>query len=221
MIQAQNVCKYYNVGPAKTVVLRDISLTVPQGSFTAVVGPSGSGKSTLLNLIAGLDTADSGRIQIVDTEISGKSPEFLAQFRLQHIGLVFQFFNLLPTLSLLSNVALAASLAGKSRREAQEAARHCLELVGLTSEINRLPHEVSGGEAQRAAIARALINSPEVILADEPTGSLDRTNGQHVFDIFLELSRQRKVTLVVATHDSAFERKADRVVRLLDGALVP
>ena len=219
MIEAINICKSFGEGALKTEVLRNVSVKISEGKFTAIVGPSGSGKSTLLNLFAGIETADSGEIRLGDITLRGKSAEFLAKYRLQHIGLVFQFFNLLPTLSLRENVALAAYLAGRSKRDADLAAENELALVGLSNEIDRLPHQVSGGEIQRTAIARALVNKPRVVLADEPTGSLDRANGDKIFNLFLELTRSRGVTLVVVTHDSAFENKADYVFRILDGRI--
>ncbi|MFN8390253.1 MAG: ABC transporter ATP-binding protein [Bdellovibrionota bacterium] len=221
MIETVDVSKSFGAEGKQSTVVRNISIRIPTGSCTAIVGPSGSGKSTLLNLIGGLERPDSGKILIGDTEITGRTPEYLARFRLEHIGLVFQFFNLLPTLSLLENVALAAYLAGKSKKTADDAARKFLQLVGLEREVNRLPHEVSGGEVQRAAIARALINEPKVILADEPTGSLDRANGDQVFDLFIQLSRSTGATLVVVTHDQRLEAKAGNVIRLLDGSVQP
>ncbi len=220
MIEVRSLRKSYGRGESLQRVLKDVSCTIPAGSFTAVVGRSGSGKTTLLNLLAGLDTPDSGEIIAAGVPLHGKSQEFLAAFRLRRIGLVFQFFNLLPTLTLRENVALAAYLAGKSRGDADKSADELLTLVGLASYARRLPHEVSGGEIQRAALARALINEPEFLFADEPTGNLDRVNSEKVLGLLVELARAKGTSLVIVSHDPLIEEKADAVLRLVDGEIV-
>jgi len=218
-INASSISKSYGSLPNSRPILRDVTLAIPAEKLSVILGRSGSGKSTLLNILAGLDTPDAGEIEIFGTKLSGRDQEFLARYRLQNIGLVFQFFNLLPTLSLVENVALPAYLAGEKKRKAIERAEKLLRSVSLASEIRRLPHEVSGGEIQRAAIARALINSPKIILADEPTGNLDQANAELVLDVLVNLSRQEGTTLLIVSHDPLVEAKAEFVFRLLDGAL--
>ena len=199
--------------------MRDVSFSLNSATFTAITGRSGSGKSTLLHLLAGLDAPDSGEISIGGERLVGKSQEALARFRLEHIGLVFQFFNLLPTLTLKENVALAAYLAGQSKQVASKRAEELLAEVELTTQINRQPHEDSGGEIQRTAIARALINNPSVLLADEPTGNLDRTTAEGVLEIFSRMVKERQVTLLMVSHDPIVEQRADTVLHLADGIL--
>lgn len=221
IVHTLSLQKYFGEGPSRQQVLRDVTLEIPRSAFTAIVGKSGSGKSTLLNILAGLETADSGEIVVCGTNLAGLSQEALARFRLERIGLVFQFFNLLPTLTLRENVAVAGQLAGRSRSKTMDEAGALLEEVGLSRQMDRLPDQVSGGENQRAAVARALVGSPELILADEPTGSLDRENADAVIDLFRGLNERRGVSILLVTHDPELEQAADRVFRINDGRIVP
>ena len=200
-------------------VLRGIYLQIAPRSFVVIRGRSGSGKSTLLSIIAGLEPADSGSVSVCGESLDGRSQEGLASLRLRNIGLVFQFFNLLPTLTLKENVAVAGQLAGRSRKQTQAEASEYLHEVGLAAHQDKLPHEVSGGEVQRAAVARALMNSPQLILADEPTGSLDRESSQGVINLFRNLVASRAVTVVLVSHEPEVEQSADRVFHLQDGLI--
>lgn len=219
-INGSSISKSYGAPQTKQPVLRNVSLSVPQGAVAVITGRSGSGKSTLLNILAGLDTPDTGSVNVCGTEIGGKDQEFLARFRLKNIGLIFQFFNFLPTLSLRENVALPAYLAGEKKRLASARAETLLAQVGVESQMLRLPQEVSGGELQRAAIARALINQASVILADEPTGNLDQTNAEVVMEVLIQLTREHGTTLLIVSHDPLIEQRATHLFRLQDGELV-
>lgn len=220
MITFTAVNKSYLSAGQPTQILRGVSLDIPQGKLAVVTGRSGSGKSTLLNLLAGLDRPDSGEITIAGRKISSLNAEEAALCRLQQIGIVFQFFNLLPTLTLRENVSLPGHLLGLKRKEIDRRAAENLERVGMLPHADRLPNEVSGGEIQRTAIARALMNRPSVLLADEPTGNLDRTNGETVQSIFLNLAREHNTTVLIVTHDPLLARDADIVVTLNDGEVV-
>lgn len=219
MIELIDIKKTYFSQGAPSEVLRGISVSIPKAVLAAVVGPSGSGKSTLLHVVAGLEMPDSGAVVVDNQTISSRGAESMAQFRLEHVGLVFQFFNFLPTLSLLENVALPAYLKGSARTAARAKALGLLERVGVKQLSNKLPHEVSGGELQRAAIARAMVNDPKILLADEPTGNLDRQNGEAVLEIFRQLVIDQGVTALIVTHDQRIEDISDQVIRLADGAI--
>jgi putative ABC transport system ATP-binding protein len=199
--------------------LRGADLTVERGEFVAIMGPSGCGKSTLLHLIAALDRPDSGVI-IVDGHDLSRSRQ-LNHYRATHIGLVFQMHNLLPALTALENVQIPMYETGLSARERKEHAQRLLELVGLGDKWRMRPTELSGGERQRVAVARALANDPPIILADEPTGSLDSTSGAQVLDLFARLQRERRLTIVMVTHDPNIAARADRIVHMLDGVVLP
>ncbi len=218
-IRIDDLNKSYSAGDRNVVILKGLSLSVPERSLSVIIGRSGSGKSTLLNLIAGLDRPDSGEIRLLGRSLPELEPEALASFRLRHVGLVFQFFNLLPTLSLSENVLLPAILAGTSKVEAKRSAGHLLERLGIGRLADRLPGQVSGGEIQRAAIARALINKPALVLADEPTGNLDEATGAELVQLFLRLSREDGVTLLVVTHDDKLINGADRRFLLEHGSV--
>jgi putative ABC transport system ATP-binding protein len=213
-ISLSSICKSYKSGGRPQPVLRDLSLSIPAGSFTILIGKSGSGKSTLLNLIAGLDRPDSGSIRIGETEVTTLNADALADFRLTKVGLVFQFFNFLPTLTIEENVRLPAHLAGRSTSSAARSAGELLETMGIQQLAFKFPHEVSGGELQRAAVARALINNPTLVLADEPTGNLDAVNSANVFDLLISQTRSRGASLIMATHELDFSSAADKVVEL-------
>jgi putative ABC transport system ATP-binding protein len=210
--------RYRDGGPA---ALSDVNLTFPAGEITAVLGPSGSGKSTLLNIVAGLDRPTEGRVRIDGTELSGMGEAALARYRRTHVGLIFQFFNLLNNLTALDNVLLPARLAGRPRAQAKERAEKLLQDLGIAAESRRYPAQLSGGQRQRVAIARALMNRPPVLLADEPTGALDSRSGEEVIDMLRDLQHVGQ-TILLVTHDVRLaERCAQRIVTLVDGRVAP
>ncbi len=220
MIEVKNVTKVYRRGKTELRALSVGSLVVPRGQFLSVMGPSGSGKSTLLNLLGALDVPTSGTITIDGREISKLSDRELSQFRRDRLGFIFQFFNLLPTLTALENVALPALLSGRSRSEVMPKASALLESVGLSGREHHRPDELSGGEMQRVAVARALLTEPALLLADEPTGNLDSRTGAEVLALIRDATRARNLTVVMVTHDSKAAAVGDRIVRLADGAIV-
>jgi putative ABC transport system ATP-binding protein len=199
--------------------LRRVDLTVQAGEFVAIMGPSGSGKSTLLNLIAGLDTPSDGDVFLAGVPLTGKGENERARLRRKHIGIVFQFFNLLEDMRALENVALPAAVAGSSRRQAQRRALDLLDVLGLGDKAQELPGVLSGGERQRLAIARALANRPTLLLADEPTGALDSDGGLEVLELFRRLHADGQAILLV-THDQRVADSAGRIVRLRDGRVL-
>jgi putative ABC transport system ATP-binding protein len=199
-------------------VLSDVTLEVPAGQFLAIAGPSGSGKSTLLGLIAGLDQPTAGRIEVAGTEITGLDEDALARFRRDHVGYVFQSFHLIPTLTAQENVAVPLELAGEADAIARAAA--LLGEVGLAGRAHHYPVQLSGGEQQRVAVARALARRPAILLADEPTGNLDSATGKQIIDLLVAANRHLGRTLVLVTHDAALAAHADRVVTLADGRIV-
>jgi putative ABC transport system ATP-binding protein len=203
----------------KVEILRGVNLAIPQGEFAAIMGPSGSGKSTLLGLLAGLDSATTGRIVLDGEDITGLSEDRMSQVRGRKIGFVFQSFQLIPTLTAEENVLLPAELAGADRGVV-ERARGLLRRVGLADRMDHYPVQLSGGEQQRVALARAFITKPPILLADEPTGNLDGKTGSAVLEMLLELNRQEGATLVMVTHDPALAQHADRVITLRDGLVV-
>jgi putative ABC transport system ATP-binding protein len=210
----------YREGNRQRPVLRDIHAEVDEGRFVALLGQSGSGKSTLLNLIAGLDMADSGSIIVRGLELNRLHEPERTLFRRRQIGFVYQFFNLLPTLTVLENVALPAELNGFSADESRRRAVMLLEEVGLADRRDSYPDSLSGGEQQRVALARALVHDPALILADEPTGNLDSSTGRHVLDLLDHAVRRRGKTLLIATHSREVAERADAVWELRDGKLM-
>lgn len=202
------------------VVLDRVTLDVPVGEFLVLLGKSGSGKSTLLNLISGIDTPDSGQVFVGDVEVTALDERSLTLFRRDHIGIVFQFFNLIPTLTVLENITLPHELRGLPRRKSEARARVLLQEVGLSNRADAFPDKLSGGEQQRVAIARALIHEPALVLADEPTGNLDEDTGQRVLDLLLKLTREAGKTLIMATHNPDIVPLADRVYRIHEGKLL-
>jgi putative ABC transport system ATP-binding protein len=215
VIQFDGVTKIYQAGSPPA--LADISLTVSAGETVAVMGPSGSGKSTLLNLIAGLDKPTEGTVTVAGQRIDNLGEAVLARFRARHVGIIFQFFNLLEDLTVEDNVLLPAQLDGVSRRKAKARARELLERMGIAEHRDDYPARMSGGQRQRVAIARALVNEPELLLADEPTGALDTATGQEITDLLRELNGAGQ-TIVLVTHDPVLaQRLAVRTVRLVDG----
>jgi putative ABC transport system ATP-binding protein len=199
--------------------LRGVDMTIAPAEFVAVMGPSGCGKSTLLNLIAGLDKPSDGEIWLADETLSDKDENQLARMRRKHIGIVFQFFNLLEGMSVLENVTLPAIIAGSSRKSAETRARDLLDLLGLADKAKNAPGVLSGGQRQRLAIARALANQPTLLLADEPTGSLDSAGGAEVLELFKRLHDDGQ-TIMLVTHDAKVASAADRIVQLGDGRIV-
>ena len=206
-----------DVAPVRA--LRGVDFEVRTGEFVAVVGPSGCGKSTLLNAVAGLDVIDGGEIHVAGERIDGRDDDWLARFRRRHIGIVFQFFNLLEGVSALDNVALPGVIGGRRRRAAEDRARELFDLLGLSDRADQLPAVLSGGERQRLAIARALVNSPSLLLADEPTGALDTSGGVEVLELFRRLNSGGQ-TVVMVTHSADAAAAADRTVRMRDGRIV-
>jgi putative ABC transport system ATP-binding protein len=219
LIQITGLTRTYREADQSRHVLDHIDLDINEGEFFVMLGKSGSGKSTLLNLLSGIDKADAGQIAIGGTDITRLNERQLTLFRRDHIGIVFQFFNLIPTLTVLENVTMPVELGGGGGAKARAAGLRLLERVGLADRADAFPDKLSGGEQQRVAIARALIREPKLVLADEPTGNLDDETGEKVLKLLLELTRDAGKTLVMATHNPDIVALADRVGRLHDGKL--
>ena len=215
MIELRGVSKTVQSGDRALTILHPLDLSVPAGQSLSIVGPSGSGKSTLLGLIAGLDTPSTGRILIGGTEITALDEDALARLRGARIGFVFQFFHLIPSLTALENVMVPLEIAGVANAPAR--ARRLLADVGLTDRGHHYPAQLSGGEQQRVAVARALANDPPILLADEPTGNLDSTNGRHVIDLLVDINRRRGTTLMLVTHDRELAGCTDVTLSMRDG----
>ena len=221
MIEAKEVRKTYAIGRVKLEVLRGVSLRVEAGEFVAVMGPSGAGKSTLLHLLAGLDTPTSGTVLWEGRSVSSLSDAKRSAFRNRTLGIVFQFYHLLPELSALENVCLPGLVNGRrDGTSLKTRAASCLEQVGLSARLRHLPGELSGGEQQRVAIARALVNKPKWFLCDEPTGNLDSKTGEGIIELLSSLRKRDRVGLVLVTHQASLAKLADRTVRLEDGRIV-
>jgi len=216
-LQAIQLSKSYTVDSRQITVLDNVSMTVQVGEFVVIEGKSGSGKSTLLSLLSGLDRPDSGKINLGGTDITDLSEDELAPFRNRTIGYVFQSFHLVPSLTAFENITFPAEL--NRDRQAAAKAKELLHRVDLTKRMNNFPHQLSGGEKQRIAICRALINRPQIVFADEPTGNLDSANSEIIMQLLLELRQEFKTTLVLATHSREISRKTDSVVRLVDGKI--
>ena len=219
LIRLENVTRCYTMGGRTLYALRGVSLDICAGEFLAIVGPSGSGKSTMLNLIGGIDKPDTGRVSVDEIVASTMGENALAKWRGEKIGIVFQFFQLLPTLNALENVMLPMELRNSFANQRRERAQQALERVGLADRATQLPSELSGGEQQRVAIARALANDPPILLADEPTGNLDTDTGKRVIELLLELNQAGK-TIVLVTHEEALASSAKRIIRMRDGHMV-
>ncbi len=217
MLEIKNIYKSFG----NLQVLKDISLTIGKGEIVAIVGPSGAGKTTLLQIAGTLEKPDTGSILFNGIELIGMKDKRLSEFRNSNIGFVFQFHQLLPEFTAQENVALPALIAGKSKKNAMERAAELLTQLGLSERMHHKPSAMSGGERQRTAIARALINDPEIIFADEPTGSLDSANRQEIQDIFTDLRDRFGQTVVMVTHDSSLAAIADRIVEMADGHILP
>ena len=219
IVEIRALRKTYHEGDRSLPVLEGVSLDIAAGEFLAVLGASGSGKSTLLNLLSGIDSPDSGHILIEGRDITPFNDRQLTLFRRDNIGIVFQFFNLIPTLTVRENITLPQELSGLGRQAAAARADVLLEQVGLGDRAETFPDKLSGGEQQRVAIARALLHEPQILLADEPTGNLDEDTGRAVIQLLLRLTREAGKTLVMATHSIEIARQADRVCRIHDGQL--
>ncbi len=219
MIRLAGVSKHFD-GKRQVVALEDVNLEVGRGEMVSIVGPSGSGKSTLLNLIGGLDRPTGGDIAIDGRALGGLSDDELTRVRREKIGFVFQFFNLLPTLSCLENVALPLHLLGWPRKKAEARSQELLDLVQLGARVEHLPEELSGGERQRVAIARALALDPPILLADEPTGNLDTTTGRDILKLIHDLHDRLGATVLIVTHDSTVAQSCPRTIALCDGRVV-
>ena len=218
MIQLVNVSKVVTSGSEQLTILHAVSLEVPRGQFVSVIGPSGSGKSTLLSLIAGLDAPTSGEIFLAGRDITRMSEDDLATLRGENVGFIFQSFHLIPSLTAYENILVPMEIMGVPA--AANRAQALLDEVGLHDRGHHYPSQLSGGEQQRVAIARAFANAPPVLLVDEPTGNLDSKNGAHIFDLLLQLNRDRGTTLLLVTHDHALAERADRRISLYDGRIV-
>jgi putative ABC transport system ATP-binding protein len=220
MIELKNVSKFYPMGHENVRALNEVNLKIEDGEFVAVTGPSGSGKSTLMHIIAGLEKPTVGEVIVDNYDITHGGDQFLSKFRNEKIGYIFQNFHLQPTYNCVQNVALPLVFKKVPRKEREKKAKELLALVLLTTRLAHKPKELSGGERQRVAIARAIINNPKILLADEPTGNLDSSTGELIVEILKSLHKERKITLVVATHDPEISKHADKTICLKDGEIV-
>jgi len=219
IVEIRDVVKSFPVGGTMITILKGVSFKVQAGEFVSIVGPSGNGKSTLLNMVTGIDRPTSGEIIVTGKQVHKMSEDGLAAWRGENVGIIFQFFQMLPALSILQNVILPMDLAGKyTPQERRERALHLLEIVGMADQAHKLPAMVSGGQQQRAAIARALANDPPLLIGDEPTGNLDSRTSHDVFDLFTSVVSQGK-TMLMVTHDKELARRVPRVVEILDGKI--
>jgi ABC-type lipoprotein export system ATPase subunit len=219
LLRVSGVKKGYTLGKRSIEVLQDIHLEIDPGEFLAIQGASGAGKSTLLHLLGGLDAPDEGEIWFENSNLSRLSPAALAHFRNLKVGFIFQAYHVLPELDALENVCLPARMARRDAAQVETRARGLLERVGLAHRIDHKPYELSGGEQQRVAVARALINEPALLLADEPTGNLDSHTGQEIIDLLCSIRDEHHTTLVIATHDAKVAARAPRVLGLVDGVI--
>lgn len=219
MIKLENVARVYQMGKTLVPALRGLNLEIADGEFVAIMGPSGSGKSTLMHLIGALDVPNQGRVLLDGVDIAQQNGNQLAEFRGKKVGFVFQTFNLVPTLSALKNVELPMIFQKVPRRERYEKARWLLEQVGLGDRLHHKPSELSGGECQRVALARALANDPQILLADEPTGNLDAESGEQIMQILKKLNEEKKMTIIVVTHNPEVARYAHRIIRMRYGQI--
>lgn len=217
-LNVENLCKAYGKGDNQVLALDHVSLTIDKGDFTAIIGTSGSGKSTLLHAIAGVDVPTSGKIYLDGQDVYAQSNEKLAIFRRRQVGLIYQFHNLIPTLNVVENITLPILM--DQRKVNKQRLNELLELLGLEDRRTHLPNQLSGGQQQRVAIGRALMNAPAVMLADEPTGSLDSRNGQEIIRLLKESNRGYHQTLILVTHDENIALQADRIITIADGQVV-
>jgi putative ABC transport system ATP-binding protein len=220
LVEARNVHKVYDTSKVKVHALNGVSLAIARGEMVAIMGPSGCGKTTLLNCLSGLDAVDEGDVLIEGTSLKSMSDRERTDYRALRMGFVFQFYNLMPVLNAVENVELPLLVARRSQKEARERALAALELVGLTERAHHLPDELSGGQRQRVTIARALVNDPAVVWADEPTGDLDSESASEIVDLMRRLNLERGLTFLIVTHDNSVGERTDRIVHMLDGEVV-
>ncbi len=219
VIRAEGLEKIYGYGRSALTILQGVSLEIQKGEVISIVGPSGAGKSTLLNLIGCLDMFQGGRLSVMDRDVTDLSVEMLSGFRNQHIGFVFQLHNLLPEFTALENIMMPLLIRRVKKGEARERAYRLLHRFNIEDRAHHKPAEMSGGECQRAAVARAIVGDPDIVLADEPTGSLDRTNSQKLVETLFEIGRERNATIVIVTHDSGIASRTERTISLVDGRI--
>ena len=217
MLNGKNIHKKY--GPVQ--VLKGVEIEVKKGEIVSIVGPSGSGKSTLLHILGTLDNADTGEVSMNETSINSLNRKKLAAFRNKHIGFVFQFHHLLPEFTALENVCIPGWLSGKKKKEVEDRAKELLILLGLSERMENKPNALSGGEQQRVAVARALINNPDIVFADEPTGNLDSANAKELHQLFFDLRKKFNQTFLIVTHNEELARLSDRVLHMKDGKISP
>ncbi|WP_350278086.1 ABC transporter ATP-binding protein [Kribbella sp. HUAS MG21] len=220
IVRATAVRKTYDTGQVQVNALQGIDLELRRGEMAAVMGPSGCGKTTLLNCLSGLDEIDGGEILIEGVDLTELPDRARTRYRAERMGFVFQFYNLMPVLSAVENVELSLLLAGQAPKAARERAIEALDLVGLAGRADHVPDELSGGERQRVTIARALVNTPAIVWADEPTGDLDSESADEITSLMRNLNRERGLTFLIVTHDIAVGRRTDRIIRMLDGQVV-
>jgi ABC-type lipoprotein export system ATPase subunit len=220
IVEAKRLVKTYDTGAVQVHALKDIDLAIHRGEMVSIMGPSGCGKTTLLNCLSGLDAIDGGDVLIEGVSLASMSDRKRTEYRAAHMGFVFQFYNLMPVLTAVENVELPLLVARVPAKDARERALDALELVGLRARAGHVPDELSGGERQRTTIARSLVNDPAIVWADEPTGDLDSENAAEITDLMRHLNRERGLTFLIVTHDITVGRKADRIVRMLDGTVV-
>lgn len=217
LLRVENLCKTYGTGENRVEALKNVSFSVEKGEFVAIIGPSGSGKSTLIHLLGGVDTPTSGKIFLDGIDVYAQNEEQLAIFRRRQVGLIYQFYNLIPVLNVEENITLPLLMDG--RKINQERLEHMLNILGLSGRRNHLPNQLSGGQQQRVSIGRALINAPALVLADEPTGNLDSKNSQEIVELLKFSNREYHQTLIVITHDENIALQADRVLAVEDGRI--
>lgn len=218
-LKAEDIRKSFRIGASEIPVLRSVSFTVDQGEWIALLGASGSGKTTLLDILGSISKPDSGTVSVDGVSYHSLSKNSLVRFRRKNIGFVFQAYHILPELNILENVMLPSLLDGKSRKETKEKALHLLEKVGLSHRLTHRRGEMSGGEQQRCAIARALMNDPRLLLADEPTGNLDSVTGKGILELFQQLKSETDTTIIMVTHDRQIAGLSDRIIELRDGII--
>ena len=218
IIRVENLCKTYGKGNNEVKALDDVSFSVEKGEFLAIIGPSGSGKSTLLHILGGVDKPSSGKVFVDGLDIYAQSEEELAVFRRRHVGLIYQFYNLIPVLNVTENIPLPVLMDG--RKVNGERLEELLSVLGLSDRRDNLPNQLSGGQQQRVSIGRALMNAPAVVLADEPTGNLDSKNSQEIVELLKMSNRKYNQTLIVITHDESIALQADRIIAIEDGRIV-
>jgi putative ABC transport system ATP-binding protein len=217
IIQVRDIKKVYNHDQVPVHALNGVDLDISEGEFTAIVGPSGSGKTTLLNVIGGLDEPTEGKVYIRDTDMFSLKERELIDFRLHHIGFVFQAYNLIPVLTAKENIAFILQMQGRPQKECNQRSMELLKMVGLEDKVDKRPTELSGGQQQRVAVARALASKPDFVLADEPTANLDSASTANLLDMMLRLNEEEKITFIFSTHDQRVVERARRVVTLVDG----